>query len=553
MPEEIAAWVPSNFSQWPAEGQAVGIVLLTFVSEDFACIGAALLFGMGGLSWWVAWTSAFAGIWLGDALLYGFARGAGVRLRRWNWARRWLDSPRIRESEAWFRERGLAMLWLCRAIPGTRLPTYLAAGFVRLPVLPFLAVTGAAALLWTMAIFLAVSLVGAAVGDWLRRFESGFPGFLAVAGLLFLGIRWLRRRARWRSLAAGRAFAGRWTRWEFWPAWLFYLPVVLDYLRLGIEHRGLTLPTVANPGIEIGGMIGESKSDLLKVLRRAAPEFTAETYVVSGRNGSERLAAFQRLMEEHTLAYPVIVKPDVGHRGSGVRKVGNLAAAEDCLKPDGFVRIVQRYAPGPHEAGIFYYRYPAAPKGKIFAITHKIFPTLTGDGRRTLRELIEADERAAMMAAVYCRRFRAQLERVLAPEESFRLVETGNHAQGCLFKDGMFLHTPALEERIDEISRQVDGFFVGRYDVRYKSPSLLKAGKGFQIVELNGAASEATNIYDPKHSLRDAYAILHRQWAIVFAIGAANRRNGAKPATLRRLWQLWRNYRACSKQHLPAD
>lgn len=550
MPDEIADWVPADFSRWPAAKQAVLIVLSTFVSEDLTCIGAALLAGVGALPRWVAGSSVFAGIWLGDALLYGLARGAGLRLRRWSWLRRRLDSPRVREAEAWFQKRGWAMLWLCRAIPGARLPTYLAAGVVRLPVLRFLAVTGAAALLWTAAVFLVVSMVGVAIGDWLRRFENGFWGLLAIAVLLFFGIRLLQwrplLRTRWRLFR-------RWSRWEFWPAWLFYLPVVFDYLRLGLRHRDWTLPSTANPGMETGGMIGESKLAVLKTLQRIAPDFTAEAVAVSGQSLAERMAAFQRLMEERRWTYPVVIKPDVGQRGSGVRKVSNLAAAEECLQADGFVRIAQRYVPGPREAGIFYYRLPEEPKGRIFAITHKVFPKLVGDGRRTLRELIEDDERASLIASVYCRRFQSQLDRILAAGETFRLVEAGNHAQGCVFKDGAFLYSRRLEERVDQISRQVPGFYVGRYDVRYKSESLFKAGEEFQIVELNGASSEATNIYDPDHSLLDAYKILHRQWEIVFAIGAANRKKGAKPASLWQLWTAWRRCRNLSKRHLPAD
>lgn len=557
MPDEIADWIPADFSRWPTAKQAVLIVLSTFVSEDFTCIGAALLAGVGALPRWVAGASVFGGIWLGDALLYGLARGAGFRLRRWSWLRRWLHSPRVREAEAWFQKRGWAMLWLCRAIPGARLPTYLAAGVARLPVLPFLAVTGAAALLWTAAVFWVVTMVGVAVGDWLRQFENGFWGLMAVAVLLFFGIRLLQRRpllrTRWRFLAASQAILGRWSRWEFWPAWLFYLPMVFDYLRLVVRHRDWTLPSAANPGMETGGMIGESKLAVLETLQRIAPDFTAEAVAVSGRSRAERRAAFQRLMKERSWTYPVVIKPDIGQRGSGVRKVSNLEAAEECLKADGFVRIVQRYVPGPGEAGIFYYRRPEEPQGRIFAITHKVFPKLIGDGRRTLRELIGNDERACLIASVYRRRFQTQLDRVLTAGETFRLVEAGNHAQGCIFKDGAFLYSRQLEERVDQISRQVPGFYVGRYDVRYKSESLLKAGKEFQIVELNGASSEATNIYDPDHSLLDAYKILHRQWEIVFAIGAANRKKGAKPASLQQLWKAWRRCRRLSKRHLPAD
>ena len=44
------------------------------------------------------------------------------------------------------------------------------------------------------------------------------------------------------------------------PPALFYLPLVFNWVRLGLRHRSMTLPTAANPNIFTGGMWGESKS-----------------------------------------------------------------------------------------------------------------------------------------------------------------------------------------------------------------------------------------------------------------------------------------------------
>ena len=56
------------------------------------------------------------------------------------------------------------------------------------------------------------------------------------------------------------------------------------------------------------------------------------------------------------------------------------------------------------------------------------------------------------MARTYLRRFALRRGEVLAPGEILKLVETGNHAHGCISRDGMHLHTEALERVIDEIS-----------------------------------------------------------------------------------------------------
>jgi hypothetical protein len=205
--------------------------------------------------------------------------------------------------------------------------------------------------------------------------------------------------------------------------------------------------------------------------------------------------------------------------------------------------LVQKYVPGPHEAGIFYYPFPSQDKSRIFSITEKVFPVVTGDGRHTLEELIRDDSRASILAHVYLERFAAERERVAGPGEIVRLVEAGNHCQGAIFLDGWHLNSPELEETIDRISRSVPGFFVGRYDLRYASEEALRRGEGFQIVELNGTSSEPTNIYDPANSLWKAYRTLFDQWEIIFAIADENRKLGLTATPLATIWKNWSQYR----------
>jgi hypothetical protein len=117
----------------------------------------------------------------------------------------------------------------------------------------------------------------------------------------------------------------------------------------------------------------------------------------------------------------------------------------------------------------------------------------------------------------------------------------------------MHLCSPALIETIDAISRKLPGFYIGRYDIRYGNEEELRAGRNFQIVELNGAASEATSIYDARNCLLTAYRTLFRQWDLVFAIGAANRVKGTLTTPIALLWQHWRNYAKWAGSYPSAD
>jgi hypothetical protein len=385
------------------------------------------------------------------------------------------------------------------------------------------------------------------------RWNSGGWAILLLVIALVVAIRLCSTLAQQNARQRLSTALGRWMRWEFWPAWLFYLPVGLNYLRLAIRHRGFTLPTAANPGIFSGGFVGESKIATLEDLLGTSPEFTAEAYLLEGATPIERLASLEQLRVQHRLDFPFILKPDIGQRGVGVKLVRTPEQAAAYLQKTTAPLVVQRYASGPHEIGVFYYRFPHEPRGHIFAITEKIFPTITGDGQRTIEELVWADERASLIAETYLRRLGGWRSGVLRVGETLRLVEAGNHAQGCIFRDGAHLWSEALERRIDEISQRLDGFFIGRYDIRYASDEDLRAGRNFQIIELNGAASEATSIYDARNSIFTAYRTLFRQWELVFAIGAANRRRGCPPTKLALLWRKWRETNALVATYPLAD
>ena len=294
------------------------------------------------------------------------------------------------------------------------------------------------------------------------------------------------------------------------------------------------------PGNFSGGFVGESKIETLAELSASCGAFTADAYLLKGAAPAERFAAVERLRRRHGIEFPFVLKPDVGSRGVGVKVIRTSEQARAYLEQTSAPLVMQRYAPGPGEAGIFYYRHPGEPRGRIFAMTEKLFPTLTGDGAHTIEELIWRDSRARFMAKKYLKRLGPRSSDVPAAGETIKLVESGNHAQGCIFRDGMRLWSQELEDRIDAISQKVHGFFIGRYDVRYSSEEDLRSGRSFQIIELNGASSEATNIYDARNTLWSAYRTLFRQWDLVFAIGDANRHLGAHPTRLIPLWKKWR-------------
>src|SRR5207244_3937691 len=93
------------------------------------------IFG-GPFNWRVGFVSCFAGIWLGDLGLYSLARCAGKNLLDTRWVRRFADPCAISRCEKVFSRHSSVALITSRFVPGTRLPTYLAAGLFGFSTLP---------------------------------------------------------------------------------------------------------------------------------------------------------------------------------------------------------------------------------------------------------------------------------------------------------------------------------------------------------------------------------------------------------------------------------
>ena len=102
---------------------------------------------------------------------------------------------------------------------------------------------------------------------------------------------------------------------------------------------------------------------------------------------------------------------------------------------------------------------------------------------------------------------------------------------------------------MDRLSRQYDGFYFGRYDFCAPSEAHFMRGEGLGVIELNGVTSEATNLYDPSHSILASYRILFDQWRLAYEIGAKNAAQGAPTASPGQVLREWFRYRKKQRLH----
>ncbi|MGH9799583.1 MAG: hypothetical protein ACRD82_04400, partial [Blastocatellia bacterium] len=305
-----------------------------------------------------------------------------------------------------------------------------------------------------------------------------------AAVLIYLVVKTLVRLSTWRGRRLLVSSWRRMTNWEFWPAYVFYPPVVIYVAWLALKHRSLTLFTAANPAIPGGGFIGESKAEIYRGLANAKEFLPKWQMLKASTSYDDRIKQAKDFIAEHKLSYPVVLKPDTGQRGSGVGIIHSDAELESYLRQANVDTLIQEFLPG-EEFGVFYYHYPNQPTGHIFAITEKRFPSVTGDGVSTLEQLILNDSRAVCMARFLLDKHADHLWGRPTAGEAVKLVDLGTHCRGAVFLDGGWAKSDELEAAIDRICQQFDGFYFGRFDIRTPSVDDFRQGRNFKVIELN--------------------------------------------------------------------
>jgi hypothetical protein len=264
----------------------------------------------------------------------------------------------------------------------------------------------------------------------------------------------------------------------------------------------------------------ESKKAIYNLI---PPHFYPKTELIKEGTSLEQV---EKMISDAGIKYPLIAKPDIGLRGSGVMKINTVSDLKLYALKANFDYVIQDLIPFKNEVGIFYVRYPDQKSGKLTGIVSKEFMILTGNGTATIEDLIKENPRYELQLKVLRQEFGEKLQEILPKGEELNLVPYGNHARGAKFIDGSHWITPKLEETINEMCLQIPGFYFGRLDVMYNTIEELERGENFSIVELNGAASEPTHIYDPKHSLFFAWKELARHITYMYEISVANNKTG---------------------------
>ena len=331
-------------------------------------------------------------------------------------------------------------------------------------------------------------------------------------------------------------FFTRLTHWEYHPWWLANIPVYGFYAWFAARARHVFFFSNVNPAIPLGGAMGESKWDILRLL---PPEIVPKTISVrAGENFQQVLLAIQGA----GIKFPLIAKPDVGERGFLVKKVENPEALRQHLARWPVLFILQEFLELPVEASVLYHLFPG--ENGSFGITSiclKEFLVVRGDGTSNIRQLMAQNARSAFQLPRFERDFPEVLDKIPAPGEQVLLEPIGNHARGTKFLNGNALINAEMLAAFDPICRQIAGVQYARFDLKCASVEALQRGE-FKVMELNGILGEPAHIYDPTHGMFRAYRDLWHHWRLLFKLHRAQRHRGISPTPHGEAWRFAQAY-----------
>jgi membrane protein DedA with SNARE-associated domain len=517
--------------------QAILIALSTFFfSEDMTVISAGLLASAGVITIQLAFWACFIGIYVGDSALYLIGRVFGRRALQWPWIQRLLPPHKQAKAERWFQRNGITTVFLARFLPGTRLTIYLSAGLLGASPKLFLGLTFLAALIWTPALLALTFYSGEQVMTWFH-WPKAHPllAFVLAALLLWslMQLIALLGSSKKRLLLDSRLF--RITHWEFWPTWLFYLPVVGYNFYCAYRFRSWKAFLFANGCFPFGGMVGERKTDVLDKLptdsRHRVPYFLVDP---------EHPQDWQKALETNGMKGPYVLKPNSGERGRALLRVEDHDALQEHLKRIREPVLIQPLLTLPFEFGISFHRDPASGAVHTDGLCGKVFPRLVGDGKSDTLTLLTQDPLMRGRCHTLVPEDDPIWEELLADGEVRPLVQWGNHCRGTVFYDASHLLTETIETAVSAVVNQIPGLHIGRLDVRCPSLRQFRENGDFLILEINGTTSEPAFAYDRRFSLRQVYRIFFDHWRRVWEIGSLKMRQTpqsehALPAFLR-LW-----------------
>lgn len=308
-------------------------------------------------------------------------------------------------------------------------------------------------------------------------------------------------------------------RFEFWPWWALFIPLIPMYIYSVVRSRRLLYFTAVNPSIEMGGFFGEKKNEISQLI---PDKYKPKEILVTSDDALTDLLPLP-------FDYPLFVKPNVGERGFEVHEVfTDHELLEYAAK--GFDFLIQEKLNAKEEFGALFHRNTVRG-GEVSSLSQKEFMTLMGDGVSSIESLVMQHKRYFIYIDVIRELCHKDMATIPAKGELVVLHKIGNHCKGTRFINANSKITEQMNENFRSMVEQVEGLDYGRFDIKAESIEALERGE-FKVFELNGISSEPGHIYGHKHVLL-AYRDLYRHWNHILELSIKNIKKGVKTTPLK--------------------
>lgn len=298
-------------------------------------------------------------------------------------------------------------------------------------------------------------------------------------------------------------------KWQDISPILLYSPLIPHILKLCIFYRcSPAIISKSNPLFPYGGLPFASKYKMQEAFDKILPA----TLIDSNKSLETRYNDALSFIDAQ--GFPVVLKPDTGHRGIGIHLIHNATELLDYLTRQQWHFQLQKYCELPTEFGVFYIRSPKAEKGQIVSLTQKEIPYIIGDGEKTILALI--NEKKSPYSHHYKTYLHRRKNEVLSKDELLPLILTASHSKGAIFHDMTSQISEKLNDTFNVLCAE-KAFYFGRFDIKAQSYEDLENGI-FDIIEVNGATSEMIHILDEKTKYQDGIGQLKNQWDLLFQI-----------------------------------
>ena len=294
----------------------------------------------------------------------------------------------------------------------------------------------------------------------------------------------------------------------YWTSQHFYWQSMYHYLMNGARFRSMTFFSACNPAIDLGGMLHDRKTDIYSLLPQ---HIVPATTIITSKS------AAYTFIKKNELNFPLIVKPNVGLKGFKVYRISNENELETFFEENDVNErewLLQEYLDHDKEFSVLFYRFPQEQKNGVSSFIEKTYPAVIGDGKKSLKTLIDQYNNPFLIKKDVYKRLSEKLDIIPDKGSTIILDFIGNYGRGAKFHNKMEYVSEEMCSMLSALFQKADGLNFFRVDLKSNSIEEFLKGK-FKVLEINGMKSEPLHIYDGESTFINNSRIIKEHWNII--------------------------------------